>query len=110
MLPAHLTRTKGAVSNGEGVGRVSGVGEVQRGVDNAPNELEVWRSCTGWRYPADDDSYMVKLANIPISTAGNITFTAARDCYYTLTTVTGRSKPKVPTAGTTSARQVAIPC
>ena len=22
--------------------------------------LDVWRSCTGWRYPADDDSYMIK--------------------------------------------------
>ena len=61
--------------------------------------LDVWRSCTGWRYPANDDGYMVKLPSITVSSAGTATLTAHRNCYYTLTTVRGVAKPPVPTSG-----------
>ena len=70
----------------------------------ARKEFEVFRSCTGWRYPANDDDYMIKLSNIAASAAGNITFTATRDCYYTLTTVTGKKKPVLPSASTLTVR------
>ena len=58
--------------------------------------LAVWRSCTGWRYPANDDSFMVKQAPVPVSSSGHITFTAEVNCYYTLTTVAGVTKPSLP--------------
>ena len=68
---------------------------------SGPKRFEVFRSCAGWRYPADDDDYMVKLADIvavPVAGGGsyNLTFTAVRDCYYTVTTVAGRVKPPLP--------------
>lgn len=75
----------------------------------ARKEFEVFRSCTGWRYPANDDDYMIKLSNIAASAAGNITFTATRDCYYTLTTVTGKKKPVLPSASTLTVRPAAFP-
>ena len=54
--------------------------------------LDVWRSCIGWRYPAADDQYMIQLDSIVASADGAFTFTAERDCSYTLTTVRGVSK------------------
>ena len=63
-----------------------------------PTTLDVWRSCTGWRYPANDDGYMERLDPIMVSAAGAVTFTADRDCYYTLTTVKGAVKPSLPTS------------
>ena len=52
----------------------------------SPTSLDVWRSCTGWRYPADDDSYMLKQAPVPVSESGHVTLVADVNCYYTLTT------------------------
>jgi hypothetical protein len=46
---------------------------------------------------------MQRLDDIAVTEGGNVTFVADRDCYYTLTTVTGRSKPKLPTRGKPSA-------
>jgi len=59
----------------------------------------VWRSCVGWKYPAADDAYMNRLEPVAVGADGAISFTAERDCTYTLTTVSGvRNLPrKVPT-------------
>ena len=65
----------------------------ERGTAAAGREtLDVWRSCIGWRYPAADDQYMIQLDSIVASADGAFTFTAERDCSYTLTTVRGVSK------------------
>ena len=83
-LPENATRRRAAGSGGDhdDVGYVS---------------LDVWRSCTGWRYPADDDTYMVKQEALHVSASGHVTFIADVNCYYTLTTRTGVTKPKLPT-------------
>lgn len=60
--------------------------------------LELWRSCTSWRYPADDDDYLVHVGQVPVSAAHSVTFVASVNCYYTLTTVRGRVKPTLPRA------------
>ena len=65
--------------------------------------LQVFRSCSSWRYPADDDGYMLRLDDITATADGSITFVADRDCYYTLTTVTGRAKPKLSATSKPSA-------
>ena len=41
---------------------------------------------------------MVKLDSIAVTAAGSVTFTAKRNCYYTLTSVTGRKKPALPSS------------
>ena len=61
----------------------------------AADHLEVWRSCSSWRYPADDDAYMQRLADLPVAN-GSVTLVADRNCCYTLTTLCGRTKPKLP--------------
>ena len=58
--------------------------------------LDVWRSCYSWRYPADDDAYFVKLDPVLVTAEGTVTFTAERDCSYTLTTVRNVAKPPQP--------------
>ena len=60
-------------------------------------QLQMWRSCTGWRYPADDDSYLIRLQPLAVSSAGEVTFVADANCYYTLTSKTGVHKPALPT-------------
>lgn len=60
-----------------------------------PGQLEVWRSCIDWRYPAVDDGYLVRLAPVSVSPAGAVSFTVNRHCSYTVTTVRGVSKPQI---------------
>jgi galactosylceramidase len=71
--------------------------------------LDVWKSCTGWRYPADDDSFMLKQAPLTVSTAGDVTFVAEVNCYYTLTTITGVVKPSVPSTAAADPRPAFFP-
>ena len=74
----------------------------------AARSMDVWRSCTGWRYPADDDSYMQKLAPLVVLADGTVTLEGVRkNCVFTVTTVLGRSKPKLPT--TSSSPPAAFP-
>lgn len=67
---------------------------------DAAAHLEVWRSCSSWRYPADSDSYMQRQKDLPVVVGAGgeraVTLTVDRNCYYTLTTLRGREKPKVP--------------
>ena len=42
---------------------------------------------------------MIQLENVAVSSSGGVSFLADRDCYYTLTTITGRSKPTIPPMG-----------
>ena len=44
----------------------------------ADGTFDMWRSCTGWRYPADDDSFLVKQAPVAVS-SGHITFRIQAD-------------------------------
>jgi hypothetical protein len=71
--------------------------------------LDVWRSCTGWRYPADDDSYMIKEEPVVVSSSGHATFVADVNCYYTLTTRTGVTKPVLPTTRAQDPRPAFFP-
>ena len=73
----------------------------------AARTMDVWRSCTGWRYPADDDSYMEKLPSLSV-TRGKVTLEGVRkNCVFTISTILGRSKPKLPTSH--SPRSAAFP-
>jgi hypothetical protein len=42
--------------------------------------LDVWKSCTGWRYPADDDTFMLKQAPLSVSAAVRIPIVLSRLC------------------------------
>lgn len=61
----------------------------------ASTTLQLWRSCTSWRYPADDDAYLMRVGDV-VSVNSTVTFSAAVNCYYTLTTVLNRTKPALP--------------
>ena len=61
----------------------------------ASTTLELWRSCASWRYPANDDAYLVRVGQV-VSVNHTVTFTASVNCYYTLTTVLHRTKPALP--------------
>ena len=71
--------------------------------------LDVWRSCTGWRYPSDNDSYMVKQQPAAVSPSGRVTFIADVNCYYTLTTRTEVTKPTLPTTKAIDPRPAFFP-
>jgi hypothetical protein len=75
----------------------AGFGQAHRDGGVAPS-LNVWKSCTGWRYPANDDSYLIKQAPLEVSSTGQVQLVAEVNCYYTLTTVTGVVKPSLPLA------------
>eukprot|EP01052_Picozoa_sp_SAG31_P056334 SAG31_NODE_16072_length_724_cov_1.147200_1_plen_216_part_10 len=76
---------------------------------DAMRVLDLWRSCTGWRYPADDDSFMVKQAPVPVDETGQVTFIAEVNCYYTLTTIKGVTKPLLPSAVAADPRPAFFP-
>eukprot|EP01079_Euglenida_sp_SAG-EU17-18_P002387 gene2387-508_t len=68
------------------------------GVHPAPQKLHVFRSCVSWLYPDASDEYLRQLPDIPVDPAGAIYLTVDRNCYYTLTTITGHGKPAIPSA------------
>lgn len=75
----------------------------------ASRMLDLWKSCTGWRYPAHDDGYMMKQTPVKVSSGGFVTFTATVNCYYTLTTIAGVAKPTPPTAESATPRPAFFP-
>eukprot|EP00051_Salpingoeca_urceolata_P008306 m.104938 g.104938 ORF g.104938 m.104938 type:complete len:1154 (+) comp15683_c0_seq1:127-3588(+) len=71
----------------------------------AVSRLALWRSCASWRYPADDDGYLQRLADVPVAPKSppSVTVELRRDCYYTLTSLLqNRTKPPVPTPTSSS--------
>ena len=71
--------------------------------------VDMWRSCTGWRYPADNDSFMIKQPPLSISSSGRVSFVANVNCYYTITTVVGISKPLLPSSTSRDPRPAFFP-
>ena len=64
---------------------------------DAGRMLHVWRSCAGWRYPSLNDGYLEKQnASVVVSAKGTFNITVDADCYYTVTTITNRTKPAPP--------------
>ena len=54
--------------------------------------MHVWRSCTSWEYPAAADGWFERQEDVAVSN-GSLDITIQADCYYTITTVGGVTKP-----------------
>lgn len=66
------------------------------GMPSLPTAVHSWRSCTGWEYPAEQDGWFMKQADILVSATGSMEVEIDADCMYTFTTVGGVTKPQVP--------------
>ena len=74
-----------------------------------PKQVDVWRSCTGWEYPAATDGWFEQQPAVAIAgDDGTLSVEIDADCMYTFTTVTGVAKPAVP-AGVPGSQAFPLP-
>ena len=67
-------------------------------IDPLPEKVHVWRSCSGWEYPAAGDGWFEQQPDATVASSGALQVEIHADCMYTFSTIAGVTKPAVPAA------------